>query len=157
MRRLVSIAFALTAFALPLAAQAHPDFSGKWVMDPKTAEGPMTPTAMTMNATQDTKTLKLETATTAMGMEQKLTLTFNLDGTQSKNTANTPNGALELVSTSKWDGATLVVTTNVDLGGQPLEQIDRYTLDADGKTLRTQRSVAVAGQNVQLKMNFAKQ
>lgn len=160
MRRFASIAFTLTALAAlasPLAAQSHPDFSGKWVLDPKTAEGPMTPTSMTVTATQDPKSLKLESAASMMGTDAKMLSTINLDGSPSKNTANGPSGAVELTTVSKWDGATLVVTTTADLGGQPLEQVDRYTLDADGKTLRVLRSVAVAGQNIQVKWNFAKQ
>ncbi|HTE43856.1 MAG TPA: hypothetical protein VK636_01320 [Gemmatimonadaceae bacterium] len=157
MRRLATIAFALTALASPLVAQSHPDFSGKWVMDPKTAEGQMAPSAMTMSATQDAKTLKIESAATMMGAEQKSDATVNLDGSPSKHTVNTPNGPLELTSVSKWDGATLVVTTTADVGGQALESIERYTLEADGKTLRVARHVALAGQTFESKLAFTKQ
>ena len=93
MRRFVSLAFAISALASPLAAQSHPDFSGKWVMDPKTAEGPMAPSAMTLTATQDAKTFKVETAATSQFGDQKATSTVNLDGTPTKNTYDTPNGA----------------------------------------------------------------
>ena len=42
------------AVAAPLAAQtAHPDFSGKWVLDPKSVESPMPMPAATLVVVQD--------------------------------------------------------------------------------------------------------
>lgn len=157
MRRLVSLAFALSALASPLAAQSHPDFSGKWVLDPKSVEGPMAPTALTVTATQDAKTLKTENAASTQYGDQKSTLTVNLDGTPSKNTVDTPNGPIELVSIGSWDGATFVISTKADVGGQQLQQTDRWSLDAGGKTLRVQRDIAFGGQSLAMKMVLAKQ
>src|SRR3954471_6152779 len=114
MRRIATLALTLASLASPLAAQSHTDFSGKWILDTKASEGPMMPLAMTVVVTQDTKTLKVEnTSTMAMGdqkMEQKSTLTYNLDGSVAKNTLTAPGGSLELASTGAWDGRTLVIT-----------------------------------------------
>jgi hypothetical protein len=149
MRRIASLAFALAAVASPLAAQGtHPDFTGKWVLDPASAQGPMVPTSMTINVVQNTKT-------TTMG-DQKANQTVNLDGTPSKNTIAAPGMDLELTSTSAWDGSTLVITTKADIQGQPLEQVDRWTLDADGKTLSMTRSASIAGQSMNVKLAFKK-
>lgn len=157
MRRFVSLAFALAAVASPLAAQGtHPDFTGKWVLDPASAQGAMAPTAMTIIVVQDAKTIKLESAaSTAMG-DQKANQAVSLDGTATKNTVNAQGMALELTSTSAWDGPTLVITTKADIQGQPLEQVDRYSLDADGKTLKMQRSASIAGQSMAVKLAFKK-
>jgi len=160
MRRFATLAFTLVSFASPLAAQAHPDFSGKWTLDTKASEGPMMPVAMTVVVTQDTKTLKVDnTSTMAMGeqkMEQKTTLTYNLDGSVAKNTLNSPAGSLDLASTSAWDGKTLVITTKADLPAGQLSQVDHWTLAPDGKSLKLTRDVSVAGQTMAIKMAFTK-
>ena len=69
MRPSIALAFAFAAIAAPLAAQtAHPDFSGKWSLDPKSVEGPMAPTSATMAVAQDAKVLKVDqTVSTQMG------------------------------------------------------------------------------------------
>jgi hypothetical protein len=157
MRRTVSLAFSLIALASPLAAQSHPDFSGKWVLDPKSVEGPMAPTGLTVTATQDAKTLKTESAATTQYGDQKSTLTVNLDGTPSKNTVDTPNGPIELSSTAKWDSAILVINTTASINGEQLQQTDHWSLDADGKTLRLQRDISFSGQSFSMKMVLAKQ
>ncbi len=161
MRRLVSTVFAFAVLASPVAAQAsHPDFSGKWSLDTKTVEGGtgMVPTSMTMNVTQDAKTMKVETAAATPMGDQTVSQTFNLDGSPAKSSVSAPNGSLDLVSTSAWDGAALVVTTKADLGGgQALEQVDHWSLDKDGKTMRLERNVSVAGQSMNMKMAFVKQ
>jgi hypothetical protein len=157
MRRLVSLAFAISALASPLAAQSHPDFSGKWVLDPKTAEGPMAPSAMTVVATQDAKTLKLETAATSQFGEQKSAATVNLDGSPSKNNYETPNGPIELTSVGTWDGATFVITTKADISGQSFSQTDSWSLDSAGKSAHVQRDLNFSGQTITMKLVFNKQ
>jgi len=161
MRRLATLALTLASLASPLAAQSHPDFSGKWTLDTKASEGPMMPVAMTVVVTQDTRTLKVDnTSTMMMGeqkMEQKSTLTYNLDGSVAKNTLSAMGASLELSSTSAWEGPTLVITTKGDLGqGQQMTQVDRWALGEDHKTLKLARDVAVAGQTMAIKMSFTK-
>jgi hypothetical protein len=157
MRRVVPVLVALAAFASPLAAQTHPDFSGKWLLDTAKVQAPMAPQSMTLTVTQDVKAVKIESdAVTQMG-EQKGTTVINLDGSQSKNTVQTPNGPLDMLSTGAWDGSTFVVTTNTEIQGQALQQTDRWSLEPDGKTLHLDRAVAVAGQNFDVKLTFTKQ
>lgn len=161
MRRIATLAIAFASLATPLAAQSHPDFSGKWALDTKASEGPMMPSAMTIVVTQDAKTIKVEnTSTMAMGeqkMEQKNSLSYNLDGSPSKNTASGMGASLELTSTAAWQGPTFLVTTKADLGnGQTMTQKDTWVLSADGKTLRQNRDVSVGAQTMALKMVFTK-
>ena len=162
MRRFATIALSLASLASPLAAQAHTDFSGTWVLDTKASEGPMMPLSMTVVVTQDAKTLKVDnTSTMAMGeqkMEQKASLSYNLDGSPSKNVARGMGSSLDLLSTTSWTGPTLVITTKADLGnGNAMTQTDHWTLGPDGKTLKLTRDVAVGAQAMAIKMSFVKQ
>ena len=157
MRRVVPVLLALASLAAPVAAQSHPDFSGKWALDTTMAQGPMAPASMTLVVTQDTKTVTIESAATTQMGEQKGTAVINLDGTASKNTTTSPNGPLDLTSTGKWDGATFVVTSNAQIQGQPLQVTERWSMEAGGKTLHLDRAVAVAGQNFDVRLTFIKQ
>ena len=65
--------------------------------------------------------------------------------------------SVDLASTAAWDGSALVVKTTADIQGQAMVSTDRWTLDADGKTLRIQRDVGVAGQSMSMTMVFNKQ
>jgi hypothetical protein len=51
MRRVVPVLLALASLTAPLAAQSHPDFSGKWALDTTMAQGPMAPASMTLVVT----------------------------------------------------------------------------------------------------------
>jgi hypothetical protein len=159
MRRLVSLAFVLATIAAPLAAQAKPtNYSGKWVLDPKSNGSAMTVvTSDTMIVVQDAKTIKIDQhVSTAMG-NQTTSLTFNLDGSESKNDVSMQGTSLSLSSKASWDGPVLVVKTTTAIQGQPLTQSERWMLDANGKTLRMQRNADVGGQTMSVTMTFIKQ
>jgi hypothetical protein len=147
--------FAATAIASPVAAQTHPDFSGTWLMDTKTA--PQGVTALTMIVKQDAKTLNVVTdVSTTMGA-QKVTNVFNLDGTDSKNSVSGPAGTVETVSTVAWEGATMTVATKASMQGQEITQNEKWSLAPDGKTLNLERLVGFGGQNMSVKLAFNKQ
>jgi hypothetical protein len=134
------IAAAVFAVAAVAFAQAKPDFSGTWTLDPDasgigTAGGgaPGAPPAGappagapggggggggrgggggalgnggTIKQTADTLTIERQ-----MG-DNKVTLTYKLDGTESKNTMMGRGGTpMESVSVAKFDGGKLVITT----------------------------------------------
>jgi hypothetical protein len=133
--------------AVSLAAQAKPDFSGKWVMDP--ASAPAAPAGGgggggggrggggggrggfggEFTAKQDATTL---TITQNQG-GQDVTLSYKLDGSESKNTVQGRGGAQEQVSKAAWDGAKLVITTTLNFGGNNVEQ--KRTLSMEGGNL----------------------
>jgi hypothetical protein len=149
MRRLAITLSAVAAvvFAVTLSAQGK-DFSGKWAPDadknPAAAAGagggggrgggrgggggPMT-------ITMDAKTMKIE----RMAGQNTVTSTYNLDGSESKNSMAGRNGgaATEVVSVAKWDGAKLVITTKNANG----DQVSSYYME--GSDLVVER----AGQN----------
>ncbi len=122
MRRLAITLSAIAAvvFAVTVSAQGK-DFNGKWAPDadknPAAAAGagrggnrgggPMT-------ITMDAKTIKIERT---MG-QNTTTSTYNLDGSESKNTMAGRNGGEPTTTSSvaKWDGAKLVITTKTANG-----------------------------------------
>jgi hypothetical protein len=138
--------------AASLAAQAKPDFSGKWVMDP--ASAPAAPAGggggggrgggrgggggggfgQEFTAKQDAKMLMIS----RMQGDQTVTAMYNLDGSESKNTTQGRGGPQEQVSKAMWDGAKLVITTQLNFGGNAIEQ--KQTLSMEGGNLVVEQS-----------------
>ena len=127
--------------AASLAAQAKPDFSGKWVMDPASAPAPPAGAGgggggggrgggrgggagfgQEFTAKQDATTLTI----TRMQGDQTVTATYKLDGSESKNTVAGRGGQQEQVSKATWDGAKLVIVTTTQAGEQ------RRTISMEG-------------------------
>src|SRR5436190_2136229 len=114
------IATAVLAVATMAFAQAKPDFSGTWAPDaaaaPAGTGGGGAPggggggggrgMAGPMTVKQSGDTLTIERT---MG-ENKVTQTYKLDGSESKNAGR----GGDVVSTAKWDGGKLVITTKTD-------------------------------------------
>ena len=70
--------------------------------------------------------------------ENKVTSTYKLDGTESKNSMMGRGGApVESVSTAKWDGPALVITTKTDMGNGPQESTQKWTLAGSVLTIET--------------------
>lgn len=158
MRTFLSMVIVCAAVASPLAAQARPDLSGKWSLDPQSVPAGM-PAGSTVVVTlkQDEKTINVDmVANTPMG-DQKRSTTVNLDGTPTKNTLSTPAGSIELTSTAAWEGPVLTVMTSGDFQGYAMVQTDKWSLDAGKKTLELETTVSVAGQKQTSKLSFIKQ
>jgi hypothetical protein len=83
-------------------------------------------------------------------------VSYNLDGSESKNTVSQGSMSLDMTSKTSWDGSTLVINTKSDLQGNPYERTDRYSLDAAGKVLTIETSVSVMGQAMTVKQIFNK-
>ena len=142
--------------AAGLAAQAKPDFSGKWVMDPASAPAPPAGApagggggggrgggrgggggagfGQEFTAKQDAKMLMI---TRTQG-DQTVTAMYNLDGSESKNTVQGRGGAQEQVSKATWEGNKLVITTQLNFGGNAVEQ--KRTLSMEGGDLVIEQS-----------------
>jgi hypothetical protein len=121
--RIGVIAAAVLAVATVAFAQ-KPDFSGTWAPEPPAggaAAGGAAGTGgggggmrggggpMTVKQTADTLTIER-----SMG-GNTMTSSYKLDGSESKNPGR---GGAEMVSTAKWDGDKLVITTKTDQGDQ---------------------------------------
>ena len=131
------IGAAVFAVAAVAFAQAKPDFSGTWTLDPEASGmaagggqgrgggrggGALGNGPATVKQTADTLTIER-----TMG-ENKVTTTYKLDGTESKNTMTTGRGTFESTSTAKFDGSTLTITTKQDMGNGPMESTQKWSL-----------------------------
>jgi hypothetical protein len=70
--------------------------------------------------------------------ENKIVTTYKLDGTESKNTMTGRGGTpVESVSTAKFDGGTLTITTKQDMGNGPMESTSKWTVAGGALTVET--------------------
>ncbi len=70
--------------------------------------------------------------------ENKVTATYKLDGTESKNSMMGRGGAaVEAVSVAKWEGPALVIVTKTDMGNGPQESTQKWTLAGNVLTIET--------------------
>lgn len=128
MRRAILSAIAALALAAGVSAQDKPDFAGTW----KAANSYNTWT-ITVEGSKMTVTM-----TVAGNSESTVYL---LDGTPTTRKFDGPNGPMENVSTSTWEGAVLVTTTKTGFGTTVTE---KRWLEPDG-TMRVQNSLSIPG------------
>jgi hypothetical protein len=127
-------AYALSAAVVVLsaggaAAQAVPDFSGRWTAAPDQGAGagrggprggrgaadlgnPGSGWGSEFTVTQDAARLVVQTAHfTARDMQPPLRLVYRLDGPEGKNAVMLGRGTQEQTAKVAWDGGKLVITT----------------------------------------------
>ena len=155
--------------AASLAAQAKPDFSGKWVMDP--AAAPAAPAGgggggggrgggrgggfgNEFTIAQNAKTLTI----TRMQGDQTVTTVYNLDGSESKNMVAGRGGGEPTAQISKavWDGAKLVVTTTINAGGNNIEQKRVFAMEGGNLTIETTQPGRDGGPGTPNKVTYKK-
>ena len=132
MRRGFMLASAMTLVlgASSLSAQAK-DFSGKWTLVADTTQpgGGRGGLGMAVTIAQDAKTITI-TRTTQAGEVKSV---YNLDGSDSKNTAMGRGGAAtDVISHAKWDGPKLVISTTRQGPNGPTESTQTFSMDAGG-------------------------
>ena len=133
---------AVLAVATVASAQ-KPDFSGTWTLDPASAPaaggggrggggGALGNGPATVKQTADALTIER-----TMG-EAKVTLTYKLDGTESRNMMMGRDGQqADTMSTAKWDGAKLTIVTKREMDGQLTESTQVWTVDGSTLTVET--------------------
>jgi hypothetical protein len=117
---------AVTCLQIAVRSQAHPDFSGRWTLEPDQAPAPASPGTPAAQArgdmgsgwgspltiTQDAAQLTVEyTIYTRYDLQPPLKFVYALDGSESKNTVMMGRGAEVRSSRASWDGAALLITT----------------------------------------------
>ena len=145
------------ALSAPASAQnSRPDFSGTWTLDATKSQAPMLPQSAQLVVSQSDKLLTIEhTASNGAGTQTNK-LSYNIDGSPSKNSTSPPGGQpIDFNSTTEWSGRTLVITTTADFSGG-FKQVERWTLSADGKQLTVLGDIAVSGQTATAKMLYNK-
>jgi hypothetical protein len=132
------IAAAILAVATVAWAQ-KPDFSGTWTLDPASAPaagggggGALGNGPATVKQTADALTIER-----TMG-DQKVTLTYKLDGTDSRNMMMGRGGQpADSLSTAKWDGPKLTIVTKQEMDGQVTESTQVWTVEGSTLTVET--------------------
>ena len=148
--------FALALLAAPaLPAQAPPNLSGTWVLQPdKSNFGPLpAPTKRTDVIDHQEPRLTIKRTGTSQQGEFSADLVFAVDGKPHKNTVN----GNELTTTLRWEGPVLVLVSTTQSPNGEITLTDRWSLSADGKTLTQARTVDVQGQTFEQTAVFAKQ
>jgi hypothetical protein len=132
---------------------AKPNFSGEWKMNAaKSSFGVLPPPdSMSRSITHAEPSLAIvEKQQSAMG-DQHTTRKYTTDGSP---TTFDVNGAI-VKGTAKWAGATLEVTSDVEMIGATF--VDKMTLSADGKTLTSQVHITSPQGDVDITVVFEKQ
>lgn len=128
MKRAILSAALSIAFMAGVSAQGKPNFAGKWK-----ADASFNSWTITIEGNKMTVTM-----TVAGNSESTVYL---LDGTPSKKTIEGPNGLMENVSTSVWEGDVLVTTTRTGFGTTLTE---KRSIEPDG-TMRVQTTLEIPG------------
>ena len=120
--RSAALAIALMA---GVSAQEKPNFAGKWK-----ASGSFTSWTITVEGSRMTVT-----QTIAGNSDSTV---YRLDGAPSTKTMEGPNGPVENVLTSTWEGGVLVTTITSPL----MTRIERRSIEADG-TMRVHTTITM--------------
>ena len=128
MRCALLSAVAALAFMAGVSAQDRPDFAGTWKADNSYNSWTITVEGSKMTVTM----------TVAGNSESTV---YILDGTPSTKTFEGPNGLMENVYTSTWEGDVLVTTTKTAFGST---MIEKRWIQPDG-TMRVQNTLSVPG------------
>ena len=140
--RIGGVAAAILAVATIAWAQ-KPDFSGTWTLDPASAPpagtggrggggGALGNGPATVKQTADALTIER-----TMG-DAKVTLTYRLDGTDSRNMMMGLGGQpADSLSTAKWDGPKLTIVTKQEMNGQVSESTQVWTVEGSTLTVET--------------------
>ncbi len=122
------------------AAQAKPDFTGEWKLNPAKSDFGMmpAPTSAVATVTHSEPSLKVTMKTTSERGEFTSENTYTTDGKECINKGRMG----ELKSILKWDGDTLVIESKADFGGNAVTITDKWTLSDNGKTLTISRHFA---------------
>jgi len=133
------MAAAIVAIATVAWAQ-KPDFSGTWTLDPASAPaaggggggGALGNGPATVKQTADALTIER-----TMG-DAKVTLTYKLDGTESRNMLMGRGGQqVDSLSIAKWDGPKLTIVTKQEMDGQVSESRQVWTVEGSTLTVET--------------------
>jgi hypothetical protein len=134
MRTLLTILLVIMTVATMAVAADKPNFSGDWTLDASKSEfGPMPPPqAMTRKVEHNDPALNYTQVMTGGPQgDQTTSMKYSTDG---KETTNDMMGT-PMKATAKWDGESLVMSGKLDMQGNEITLVDKWTLSADGKVL----------------------
>ncbi|MGD0578064.1 MAG: hypothetical protein ABSC08_03960 [Bryobacteraceae bacterium] len=149
-RRVFAVLFVcLLMCSLAALAADKPDFSGNWKLNVEKSDfGPMPKPekADYVIAHKDPELNVKQTAVTPMG-EMSSDVKILTDGTEFTNTIR----GQEVKGTAKWDGKTLVVTQKLEIQGNPITFVQKWTLSDDGKSIAQEVTITTPQGDVSTK------
>jgi hypothetical protein len=166
MKRAIFSGVLAVLFTAGLMAQARPDFSGTWTLDPDKSVMPQGRGAGQGGGRQGgmgggplTITVegqKMSISRTAGQSGNTITTVYMLDGTDSKNQVTMGRGGeggpVEVVYKSKWDGNKLVTTITNQMGSST----ETRWIDADGTMVVETTRTNQQGEAITTKLVFKK-
>ena len=164
MKRIIVMGSAfLLVLALIITASAKVDFSGTWLLDKSNSEGLPPGMDQTMTVVQAGDKLTLETKLITEQGERSVPDTYMLDGKETEFAPRAPNGqAGKGKRTAKWmtDGNGIEVSESATFdtpeGSVTVQTTRKWTLSADGKTLKIELIVQGPNGTQQIKRTFNK-
>jgi hypothetical protein len=148
--------FLLALLMLSAAAADHPNFSGKWTLEPKKSDFGILPVPERFERTigQKGEEVKLSTVQGVAEKESRSDVTFVTDGMEHTQMI----GTFQVKITGTWKGKQLeVISKRVVSGGVPLETTDLWTLGADGKTMTVDSKIHTRNADFNVRMHLVKQ
>lgn len=136
-----------------VTAQSKPNFAGKWtlVMDPSVDPAALGELGRNPVITQDDKTIAVVT----MQPSGEVKSVYNLDGSESRNPLKIFELSFDRVSTIRWEGAELIITTKVSAGPQAIETRAIWSLIARDQ-LVVNTVVIARGERMTVKRTYKK-
>ena len=152
MRRLLLTAIVVTAvFPSTARAQGRPDFSGTWTrVADKSVPAAQGGSGHTIRQTAT------EIAVTIAGRGGPETSIYKLDGSESTNQTQSPEGPLTVTGTATWDGASLVIETRREIRGMTITTREVRTLDTTGKEMTIEATTRSPQGEIERKVVFTK-
>ena len=155
MRRVLLTAMvAAMVISFSARAQGRPDFSGTWTRD--AAKSDPTPAGRGGSSGHTIKQTATEIAVTIAGRAGPETSIYKLDGTESTNQVQSPEGPLTVKGTARWDGASLVIQTTREIRGMTIVTREVRTLDTTGKEMAIEAITQTPQGEIKRKVVFTK-
>ena len=147
------LAVTLTLAAASSGAQQKPNFTGDWKMNQVKSDFGAAPAP-------DTFIRKIVHAEPSISIDEEQATPIGLQKTSRKMTTDGKEatfnaGGADVTATAKWDGATLLLVSSVQVASMTYS--DRMTLSDDGKVLTSVVRVDTPGGAVDVKVVFEKQ
>lgn len=140
------------------APAVRPNFTGVWALDTaRTQPGPVRPMALSYAIEQHGDTITVTRHTRTMRGEFTAHLVYGTDGRAWQNSVDQGGVRVEVSSVLTWEGSTLVITSTLATGGQSLHQVERWSLDPNGRDLLADRTVEAMGQQYTMRLILGKQ
>jgi hypothetical protein len=149
---------AVLAAAVPSSARAQgkPDFSGTWTRDTAKSDPAPQGRGGGGGGTQTIKQTATEIAVTVAGRGGPETQIYKLDGSETTNQSQSPEGPLAVKGTARWDGASLVIETSREIRGMTITSKEVRTLDSTGKEMTIEAVTRSPQGEIKRKVVFVK-